>query len=347
MGPFKSVRADSRGGLTTEKQRERIGIVGSGGFGTVLAKMMAEKGLTVYQWVRDQELAGQMESERENRKYLPGVKLPENLWFSGDLRTVVEDATIIIAAVPSFAQRQVAKQYAPYVGEHHVVVNLAKGLEEGTLLRMSQVLRDELPEETAVASLSGPNLAEELAKDMPAGAIVAADMKPCLPRLTRTLDTKTFKVYASHDLIGVELGGLLKNITALAAGVSDGIGYGDNTKASLITLGLYEMFTVGANMGAKRETFFGLAGIGDLVATCSSTLSRNHTVGEMLGKGVALDEAIKRLEGRVAEGVRTTKFVHEFAQRENLTLPLTNQMFQVLYEDKDVHRALEDLLENV
>lgn len=330
-----------------EKKPERIGIAGSGGFGTVLAKMLAEKGLTVYQWVRDEDLCQTMEAQRENPKYLPGVTLPKNLWFTPDVRTVVEDATIAVIAVPSFAAREVAAKVAPYLFEGDVALNLAKGIEEETYLRMSQVLREEVPEEVAVASLSGPNLAKELAAGTPAGAIVASDTSPCLPRLVRTLETKTFKVFASSDLIGVELGGVLKNITALAAGVSDGIGYGDNTKASLITLGLLEMFTVGGHMGAKRGTFYGLSGIGDLVATCSSELSRNHTVGRMLGEGTPLEEAIERLKGKVAEGVRTTKFVHEFAGRESLNLPLTHQMYAVLYEGKDVHTGIDDLLENV
>jgi glycerol-3-phosphate dehydrogenase (NAD(P)+) len=333
--------------VATKKPEERIGVVGSGGFGTVLAKMLAEKGLTVYQWIRNPQQAEDMESRRENSKYLPGVKLPKNLWFTPDIRTVTEDATIIISAVPSFATREVAKLYAKYVGPDTVVLNLAKGIEHDTFLRMSQVLREELPAHAAVASLSGPNLAEELAKGMPAGAIVASEQMPFLPRLVRTLDTTFFKVFASQDVAGVELGGVLKNISAVAAGISDGIGFGNNSKASLITLGLYEMFTVGARMGAKRETFFGLAGIGDLVATCNSTLSRNHTVGEMLGKGLSLEEAIERLHGRVAEGVKATQFVHEYAQRETLALPLTQQMYHVLYEGKDVRRGLADLLKSV
>ncbi len=330
-----------------EKKPERIGIVGSGGFGTVLAKMLAEKDLTVYQWVRDEALCETMETRRENPKYLPGVDLPKNLWFTPDLRTVVEDATVAVIAVPSFAVREVAAKIAPYLSEGDVALSLAKGIEEKTYQRMSQVVRDEVPDGVAVASLSGPNLAKELAAGTPAGAIVASDTPPCLPRLVRTLETKTFKVFASSDLIGVELGGVLKNITALAAGVSDGIGYGDNTKASLITLGLFEMFTVGGHMGAKRETFYGLSGIGDLVATCSSELSRNHTVGRLLGEGLSLDEAIDRLKGKVAEGVRTTKFVHEYSRRETLRMPLTNQMYALLYEGKDVHTGIDDLLANV
>lgn len=324
-----------------------MAVVGSGGFGTVLAKMLAEKGQTVYQWVRNEELAHAMDTTRENTKYLPGFKLPTNLWITPHLEAAVRDATVVIVAVPSFAVREVARDLKPLVEKDVIVLNVAKGIEKDSFKRMSEVLREEMPADAAVATLSGPNLAIEMAKNMPSGTVVASNDKRCLPRLTRAINTDVFKAYASTDLIGVELGGVLKNICAIAAGISDGIGYGDNSKASLITLGLSEMFTVGTKLGANRNTFYGLAGLGDLVATCSSKLSRNHFVGEHLGQGETLEAIIQKLNGKVAEGVNATKIYHEFAKRERMGLPLTEQMYEILYKGKDRHAAIRDLLRAV
>ena len=326
---------------------ERIAIVGSGGFGTVLAKMLAENGHTVYQWVRNKELAEAIETKRVNTKYLPGFALPHNLWITTELKTALTDATIVVAAVPSFAMRETVRDCATHLEDDAIVLNVAKGIEHDTYKRMSQVIRDEVAPTNPVATLSGPNLAEELARGMPAGTIVASEDKPALPRLVKTFSTSFFKVYAWTDLVGVELGGVLKNITALAAGISDGFGFGNNSKSSLITLGLQEMLTVGTHMGARRATFFGLAGLGDLVATCSSALSRNHFVGEHLAQGESMDQIKTRLNGKVAEGVNATRFVHEYAVRENVKLPLTNEMYHLLYEGKPAKQAIQDLLKAV
>ncbi len=326
---------------------ERIAIVGSGGFGTVMAKMLAENGHTVYQWVRNKELAKTIETKRVNTKYLPGFSLPLNLWITTELETALADATMVVAAVPSFAMRETMRACSKHLEDEAVVLNVAKGIEHDTYKRMSQVIRDEVAPSNPVATLSGPNLAEELARGMPAGTIVASEDKPALPRLVKTFSTNFFKVYAWTDLIGVELGGVLKNITALAAGMSDGFGFGNNSKSSLITLGLQEMLTVGTHMGARRATFFGLAGLGDLVATCSSALSRNHFVGEHLAKGESLDHIRTLLNGKIAEGVNATRFVHEYAMRENVKLPLTNEMYHLLYEGKPAKQAIQDLLKAV
>lgn len=332
--------------VVTERE-ERIGVVGSGAFGTVLASLLATKGHTVYQWVRNDALARDVERTRVNSRYLPGHRLPDNLWITSDLEVCIRDATIVVAAVPSFAMRETAKSLVGKLDPGTAVLNVAKGIEQSTFLRMSQVLRSELGSEVYVASLSGPNLAEEMAQGKPSGTIIASEDKPCLPRLVRAFETEVFKVYAWTDLVGVELGGVLKNISAIAAGISDGIGLGNNSKASLITLGLQEMFTVGNRLGAKRSTFYGLAGLGDLVATCSSSLSRNHLVGDSLGRGETLQEINQKLNGRVAEGVLATKIYHEFAQREKIALPLTEQMYKILYEGKATREAIADLLRSV
>lgn len=326
---------------------ERICILGAGSFGTVLAKMLAESNHTVYQWVRNPDLAQEMETRRENPKYLPGHKLPLNLWITTDLSTALRDATIAVAAVPSFAMRETVAQARRHLEPETILLNVAKGIEHDTYKRMSEVIRDEVPATNPVATLSGPNLAEELAQGMPAGTIIASEHRPALPRLTRSFSTPTFKVYAWTDLVGVELGGVLKNITAIAAGISDGFGFGNNTKSSLLTLGLQEMFTVGTAMGARRATFYGLSGLGDLVATCSSSLSRNHFVGERLAQGEPMEEITRRLNGKVAEGVNATRFVHEYAERKGLKLPLTNEMYELLYEGKPAKKAIQDLLEAV
>lgn len=328
-------------------EEERVAVIGSGAFGTVLATLLAAKGLTVYQWVRNEKLARDMDEKRENTKYLPGHALPAALWITTEIETALRDATIVVASVPSFAMRETARLFSPHLGPNGMVVNVAKGIEAGTFKRMSQVLREMLPKDAAIATLSGPNLAEEMAQGMPSGTVIASEDKWCLPRLVRSFETNVFKVYASTDLIGVELGGVLKNICAIASGISDGIGYGNNSKASLITLGLHEMFTVGNRLGAKRNTFYGLAGLGDLVATCSSTLSRNHFVGEHLGKGETLEAITNQLNGKVAEGVNATRIYHEFAKREKISLPLTEQMYALLYEGKPHRAAIVDLLENV
>lgn len=328
-------------------EAERIGVVGSGAFGTVLASMMARKGHTVYQWVRDEALADEMSRRRENPKYLPEHALPKNLWITTDLETTVRDATIVVAAVPSFAMREVAKQFAPHLSDAAAVLNVAKGVEQDSFKRMSQVLRDEVRPGVDVATLSGPNLAREMAQAMPSGTIIASEDKRCLPRLVRAFNTDVFKVYAWTDLVGVELGGVLKNISAIASGISDGLGYGNNSKASLITLGLAEMFTVGAKLGAQRNSFYGLAGLGDLVATCSSSLSRNHFVGRHLGQGHSMDEIVEKLNGKVAEGVNSTRIYHEFAKANGVTLPLTEQMYEILHQAKEPKRAIVDLLKNV
>ncbi len=326
---------------------ERIAIIGSGGFGTVLASMLGRKGHTVYQWVRNADLLRTMEAQHENTKYLPGHRLPLNLWFTSDIAVALQDATIIVAAVPSFAMRETAKKFAPHLAKDAVVLNVAKGIERGSFRRMSEVIREEVPATVAVATLSGPNLAEEMAREMPAGTMVASEDKRCLPRLVRAFETDFFKVYASTDLVGVELGGVLKNICAIAAGISDGLGFGNNSKASLMTLGLSEMFAVGNRLGAKRTTFYGLAGLGDLIATCSSPLSRNHFVGEHLGRGESMAAITAKLNGKVAEGVLATRIYHEFGQAEKLALPLTEQMHRVLYEDVPMRQALGDLLRKV
>lgn len=321
-----------------------IAIVGSGGFGTTLAVLLAKKGLSVNQWVRRDDLAFLMQDKRENQRYLPGVTLPLNIYITKSLADCVHDAGIVVMAVPSHAMREVARQVAPHLPETCVVVNVAKGIETESYKRMSEVLQDEIGDKHPIVALSGPNHAEEIARDMPGATVVASETPGCLETVAKAFSTHTFKVFRHSDLVGVELGGATKNIVALATGVSRGIGYGDNTASAILTLGLTEMVRFGRHHGAKMETYLGLAGLGDLVATCTSRHSRNLYVGEQLGKGESLEDVVKGMGGRVAEGVKAVRFVHEYAEHHGLNLPLTSEVYRVLYEGKDVRSGVDDLL---
>lgn len=321
-----------------------IAIVGSGGFGTTLAVLLAQKGYAVNQWVRDPRLAFIMQDKRENQRYLPGITLPLNIYITESLASAVHDAEIVVVAVPSHAVRDVAEQMKGHVAPGAILLNVAKGIEHDTYKRMSEVLEDVMGTEYPIASLSGPNHAEEIGRGMPGATVVASKTPSCLPRVCRAFSTHTFKVFPHTDLVGVELGGVTKNITAIATGICSGIGYGDNASSAVITLGLDEMIRFGRHRGAKKETFMGLAGLGDLIATCTSQHSRNRYVGEHLGRGEDLDDIIRGMGGKVAEGVKATRFVHEYAVANRLHLPLTSEIYKVIYEEKNVREAVRDLL---
>ncbi len=321
-----------------------VAVVGSGGFGTCLSLLLSSNGLEVRQWCRSPEYAQTLTNRRENVRYLPGVKLPLSMWITSNLADAVTDAEVVVVAVPSQAVRETAQAIAPNLDPDAKVLNVAKGIETGTFLRMSQVLREELGNRVPIASLSGPNHAEEIARGMPGATVIASHNEGCLDLLCELFTTQTFKAYPRTDLVGVELGGVLKNITALAAGITRGIGFGDNSASAVITLGLDEMVRFGTAHGAKKQTFTGLSGLGDLIATCTSPHSRNRRVGELLGRGLSLAEAMATMGGKVAEGVHATRFVHEQAESEGIELPLTAQIYRILYEGKDAKDAVRDLL---
>ena len=320
-----------------------VAVIGSGGFGTCLSSLLASNGLEVRQWCRSPEYAQTLTNRRENTKYLPGVKLPLNVWITSSLQDAVAGAEVVVAAVPSQAMRETAQAIAPHLETGTKVLNVAKGIEHGSFLRMSQVLEAELPDHQ-VASLSGPNHAEEIARGMPGATVIASRHAAALNLLCDIFTTKTFKAYPRRDLVGVELGGVLKNIVAIAAGVTKGIGFGDNSASAVITLGLDEMTRFGSHHGAKARTFTGLSGLGDLIARPTSEHSRNRRLGELVGRGLSYQEALKTMGGKVAEGVNATKFVHEQAAAEGIPLPLTEQIHHILYEGKDVRQAVSDLL---
>lgn len=322
---------------------KKIAVIGAGSWGTTIAKLLGEKGFEVRLWVFEKKIVDDINNKRENTQYLARVKLPETIWASNSLKDVVECAELVVSAIPTEFLRETTKQYAGYLKKGIVVVSLTKGLEDGSYKLASQILEEELSNAKIVA-LSGPTHAEEVSIKIPTAAVIASKNTGCLEEVKDAFSTNYFKIYAHDDLAGVEICGAIKNITAIAVGVCDGLGLGDNAKGSIITLGLAEMNRFGRHFGAKQSTCYGLAGVGDLVATCTSKHSRNRFVGEMLAKGKSFDDIKEEMHGMVAEGIKTCKAVYEFSQKHNIDLPLTTQVYKVLYEKKDLKKAIKDLI---
>lgn len=323
---------------------KKIAVIGAGSFGTTLAVLLAEKGYDVNLWCRRKELVEKINSSRENTQYLKDIKIPKNVICKNSMSAVIENANIIVNAIPSQFTREIAKSYAKNLNKDSILVNVAKGIEIHTYKTMSQVLKDELGEEIDIVTLSGPNHAEELSRKMPTAAVIASENVNCLEKIKEVFQTNYFKVFPHHDIIGVEVCSSIKNIAAIATGVGDGLGYGDNARGSIITLGLMEMSIFGKELGAKRATFYGLAGVGDLVASCTSKFSRNRFVGEKIAQGKNMEEIEKEMRGMIAEGINATKAVYEFAKKHKLNMPLTRQVYNLLYENKDIKTVLRDFL---
>ena len=313
-----------------------IGVVGAGSWGTALARLLAGKGFPVDLWVYEEELCRTIRETRENTIYLPGFALHENITPREDLARVVRDHEFIVMVVPSHVYRDVAGQMIPMLAPGAAIVNATKGIENETLLTMSGIWKEILPRRDAVEllTLSGPSFAKEVAREIPTAVTIAAEKLEVAKAAQRVFSTNYFRAYTSVDAIGIELAGALKNVIALAAGVCDGLGYGYNTRAALITRGLAEISRLGVKMGANPLTFSGLAGIGDLVLTCTGDLSRNRTVGLQLGKGIKLKQILGEMR-MVAEGVKTARSAHFLGRRMQVEMPITEQMYRVLYEDKD------------
>ncbi len=320
----------------------KISIIGAGSWGTTLAVLLGEKGFDVKLWARREELANEIESKRENKQYLPGIKIPSNVIVDHSLKNVLNGSEMIITAIPSEFLRSILKQIKPYF-KNQIIVSVTKGLEYRTCKRMSQVIEDEIGK-AKIAVLSGPNHAEEVSMKMPTASVVASKDNKVSKIISETLETPYFKLYQLNDVIGVELCGALKNISAIATGVCDGFGFGDNARASIITLGLMEMNNFGRYFGAKRGTVYGLAGVGDLIATCISKHSRNRFLGQELAKGKKMEEIKKEMHGMVAEGIPTTKAVYDYNKKLNIEMPLTHQSYEVLFENKNLKQAIKDLL---
>jgi glycerol-3-phosphate dehydrogenase (NAD(P)+) len=323
-----------------------IGVVGAGSWGTTLAQLLAAKGLSVDLWVFEKELCETIRKTGENSYYLPEFALDRNLSPHNDLRRVVEGHKLLVMVVPSHVYRQVTTQMLPYIEPHTIVVSATKGIENETLLTMSGIWEDLAgsggPEE--VLCLSGPSFAREVVRKIPTAITVAGNNLEIAKSVQQVFSTSYFRVYTSLDKIGVELAGALKNVIALAAGACDGLGFGHNTRAALVTRGLAEISRLGVKMGAHPLTFSGLSGIGDLLLTCTGDLSRNRTVGMKLGQGKKLQEILGEMR-MVAEGVKTARSVHFLALKMGVDMPICEQVYQVLYEDKNPLEAVGDLME--
>ncbi|NUM73739.1 NAD(P)H-dependent glycerol-3-phosphate dehydrogenase [candidate division KSB1 bacterium] len=320
----------------------RVSVIGAGSWGTALAKRLCENGHAVRLWCRHFELAQQINATNTNPAYLPKVILPASLRAFSEVEEAIESAEFVLIATPSHALRTVVPNL-PELPPGVIFISAVKGLEPQTDLRMSQVIAENLPGNNAIVAFSGPSLADEVARDIPTAIVAACENLEAARQVQTLLMGPFFRVYTHADIIGVELGGALKNIIALAAGIGDGAGFGDNTKAALITRGLVEMTRVGTYLGADPITFAGLSGMGDLVVTCMSKKSRNRSVGEAIGRGQKLQEVLASMN-MVAEGVRTTQATHAFAQKHNIELPITRAVFEVLFEDKNPAQAVSDLM---
>ena len=321
------------------------GIIGSGAWGTTLALLLAKKGIATTIWEHRPERAREMQSKRENTMFLPGIPFPSALTVTATLSEAVQRKDILLLVTPSQKLRANLQQLAPYVEAHTLIVSASKGIEIESLCRMTEIIEQELPQlRSRIAAISGPNLSREVAEGKPAAAVVAA-YEDGVARQAQTLLTchNTFRVYTSHDVIGVELGGALKNIIAIGAGINDGLGYGENAKAAIITRGLAEISRLGVAAGANPLTFAGLAGLGDLVATCTSTLSRNQQLGRRLATGEKLAE-IQSSTHSVAEGVYTIQAALRLAQRYQVEMPIARQLSQVLFDGLDPHKAVPELM---
>ncbi|MFZ3172229.1 MAG: NAD(P)H-dependent glycerol-3-phosphate dehydrogenase [Carboxydocellales bacterium] len=310
----------------------KVSVLGAGSWATALAVLLAKKGVQVNLWSRRQEQVEELKAIRENQRYLPGITIPHQVTFFNDIAAALAGTQGVILGVPSHAVRETTALLRPFLQEQQILVNTAKGMEEGTTLRLSQVMAEELPASFAqrIVVLSGPSHAEEVGKDIPT-AIVAASSNKQSALLTQDLFmTPKFRVYTNTDVIGVELGGSLKNVIALCCGISDGLGFGDNTKAALMTRGLAEITRLGNTMGADPMTFLGLAGVGDLIVTCTSMHSRNRRAGIAIGQGKSLQQAMDSVQ-MVVEGVRTTKVAHKLASKLQVDMPITQQAYEVLF----------------
>lgn len=321
---------------------KKVTVIGSGSWGTALAVMLAEHGHEVIIWSRRQEAVDELVERRTNEKYLPGVTIPAEIGATTDRAEAVAAAEIVILAVPSRAVRQTAEDFAPYFKKEQILVNVAKGLEEGSLLRLSEVIRECVPE-CEVCVLSGPSHAEEVARNLPSACLIASEKEETAKLVQREFMNPRFRLYTNTDMIGVEMGAALKNIMALAAGMSDGLGFGDNTKAALMTRGMAEMQRLGMAMGGKAETFSGLSGIGDLIVTCTSMHSRNRRAGILLGQGKSLAETLDTVQ-MVVEGVNTVQAACRMAEKYGVSMPITEAIHAVLFHGKNVEDAVLELM---
>ena len=320
----------------------KISVIGGGSFGTVIANITAENGYHVSFWMRNESQAEQLNLTRENSQYLPNYRLNERIVATSDMADAVKGSGLIFVAVPSSSFRQVVRDMVPHISEDTVLVSTTKGIESGSFDMMTQILNQEAPK-AKVGVLSGPNLAMEIAKKDPTGTVIASSDEQVRKLVKSVLKSKYFRVYSNNDMFGVELGGSLKNIYAIIAGIAAALGMGHNTNSMLVTRALTEMARFGKELGADPMTFLGLAGVGDLVVTCSTPLSRNYRIGLALGKGTPLEEAVAEL-GQVAEGVNTVKLVQEKAEELGVYMPLASGLYKIIYENDSIENIISSFM---
>ena len=319
-----------------------VSVIGAGSWGIALALLLAKNGNNVTVWSIVKEEIDMLNEKREHVDKLPGVPLPSDMIFTTDLEKAVKGKKVLVLAVPSVFTRGTANKMKEYVEEGQIIVNVAKGIEESTLMTLSDIIEEEIPQAN-VAVLSGPSHAEEVGRGVPTTIVVGAKTEETADYLQNLFMNDVFRVYTSSDILGMELGGSLKNVVALAAGIADGLGYGDNTKAALITRGIAEIARLGVAMGGQSETFYGLTGMGDLIVTCASVHSRNRKAGVLIGQGKTMDEAMKEVK-MVVEGVYSAKAAMLLSEKYNVSMPIIEQVNLVLFEDKPADEAVKDLM---
>ena len=320
----------------------RIGILGAGSWGTALAILLHDNGHDVTVWSIHEEEVETLNTTRRHERKLPGVEIPEGIVFTTDMKETMSDKDVCVLAVPSPFIRSTCQKMKQYVRAGQIIVNVAKGIEENTLYTLTDIIEEELPYADACV-LSGPSHAEEVSRRLPTTCVVSSRTRKTAEYLRSVFVSPVFRVYISPDMLGIELGGALKNDIALAAGTADGLGYGDNTKAALITRGIAEIARLGIKMGGKPETFYGLTGIGDLIVTCASMHSRNRKAGYLMGQGYTMEEAMKEVQ-MVVEGVYSAKAALELSRKYQVEMPIVEQVNKVLFENKNAEEAVKELM---
>ena len=319
-----------------------VGVLGAGSWGTALSVLLHDNGHEVTIWSIDQKEVEMLNTKREHESKLPGVKLAKEIVITNELNNAINGKDFLVLAVPSIFTRATARKMSPFVAEGQMIVDVAKGIEEATLMTLSEQIHQEIPQ-ADVAVLSGPSHAEEVGRGIPTTCVISGPKRETAEYLQGIFMSPVFRVYTTPDTLGVELGGSLKNVIALAAGTADGLGYGDNTKAALITRGIAEIARLGTKMGAHMETFYGLSGMGDLIVTCASVHSRNRKAGYLMGKGYTMQQAMNEVK-MVVEGVYSAKAAKSLAEKYDVEMPIIMEVNKVLFEDKSAADAVRDLM---
>lgn len=321
---------------------DKIAFIGAGSFGTSLSLLLANKGYEVSLWDRNKEVVDDININRKNSRYLEDLEIPKNVTAYYNMEDALNDCNYVVLAVPSHVVRTIAKELKGKISDEVILINIAKGIEEGTNMRLSEVINDELPNNQVVV-LSGPSHAEEVAKAMPTTLVASSEHMEYAKKVQDLFMDKNFRIYTNEDIIGVEIGGAVKNIIALAVGVCDGLGYGDNSKAALMTRGMWEISKIGMYLGGQADTFYGLTGIGDLIVTCTSVHSRNRRAGILIGQGKSLNEAVEEV-GMVVEGIKACRAFYEMKKDTGIEMPITDTLYNVLFENVDVKEAIVKLM---